>query len=342
MKKFIFYILILILGIVTAFTYVMGSLHYFLFSPAPVFQQSTKTIMIESGLSGRAIVGILQREGIITQPELFLGGWKLRFGHKSFQAGEYTFRKTITPLEIMMKLIRGQVILHALTIPEGWEKRQIAALVEQRYGLESHLSLTIMNKVTLLKKYGVEGPSLEGFLYPDTYHFPRKVTSEIIIQTMVSRFFDIFTEQYKHRAQELGYSILELCTLASLIEREAAIAEERPLISAVYHNRLEKKMRLQCDPTVIYALPHFTGNLTKKDLAFDSPYNTYKYGGLPPGPICNPGHASIQAALYPAQVPYLYFVAKGDKSGRHVFSKSLRDHNRAVYNEQIRPRRRKK
>ncbi|MCJ7579464.1 MAG: endolytic transglycosylase MltG, partial [Candidatus Aminicenantes bacterium] len=172
---------------------------------------------------------------------------------------------------------------------------------------------------------------LEGYLFPETYFFPKGVTSERIVSSMTDQFKDTFTEEWRRKAEELGFTIREIIILASLIEKETSLPEERPIISAVFHNRLKKQMKLDCDPTIIYALKLdglFKDRLRTKDMKLDSPYNTYLYGGLPPGPIANPGKESIEAALYPSTNDYLFFVAKND--GSHFFSRSFLEHQNAV------------
>lgn len=180
----------------------------------------------------------------------------------------------------------------------------------------------------LLTGFGLEGKGVEGYLFPDTYYFPPSVTEREILIAMVEQFREIFDPMMKEKSGGIGLTPHEVVTLASLIEKEAGIKAERPLVSAVFHNRLKIKIPLQSDPTVIYGLRDFSGNLRRKDLQNPSPYNTYRIKGLPPGPICNPGLSSLRAALSPASVPYLYFVSKND--GSHLFSVSLEEHNQAV------------
>lgn len=187
---------------------------------------------------------------------------------------------------------------------------------------------------SLIDSLDIPGENLEGYLFPETYHFDKNTDERAIVKTMVDTFKRrALKPEYLDRARELGFSFHKIITLASLIEKETGREDERELISAVFHNRLRKNMRLQCDPTVIYALKNFDGNLRKKDLGIDSPYNTYRYAGLPPGPIANPGLESIRAALYPASANYIYFVSK--QNGSHEFSSALADHNRAVRKYQL-------
>jgi UPF0755 protein len=189
---------------------------------------------------------------------------------------------------------------------------------------------------TFIASLGLTVPSLEGYLFPDTYHLPRNLNEQALLTLMVRTLQHHYTAEIETQAERLGLSQHSVLTLASLIEKEARVDEERAQISAVYHNRLQRRMRLQCDPTVIYALGElFDGNIRKPDLNIDSPYNTYRYPGLPPGPIANAGRRSIEAAVAPADVDYLYFVATGE-DGRHYFSKTFQEHSQAVRKYQLR------
>ena len=180
----------------------------------------------------------------------------------------------------------------------------------------------------LLDYFGLPGQTFEGFLFPDTYYFAKTDAAMKMIETMVARFKEAIAPEDERNAKELGFNLLQWVTLASMIEKESSIPDEHPLISSVFHNRLKKKMRLQSDPTVIYGLPHFNGNLTKRNLETPTPYNTYTHAGLPPGPIANPSASAIHAAVNPPKTDYLYFVA--DQQGRHIFSKTYADHLKAV------------
>jgi UPF0755 protein len=238
------------------------------------------------------------------------------------------------PRQILEIMVKGAVNLHKLTVPEGYSIPQIAVLVENaKFGSKIDFINTATDNV-LAGKSGIEAPSFEGYLFPDTYFFPREVTMEQIISTMLNRFWSIFTAEWKLRAKDLGLTIHQIVTLASIIEKETGAAFERPIISSVFHNRLKKKMRLESDPTVIYGIKNFNGNLTRKHLSTRTPYNTYKIRGLPAGPIANPGRASLEAALYPERTVFIYFVSKKDNT--HYFSTSLKEHNQAVRKYQLR------
>jgi len=242
------------------------------------------------------------------------------------------------PLRILEKLARGEIITHAVTIPEGFTKVQIGDLLEQKGIIKKQEFLGLTDNREIVESYGLSGPSLEGYLYPDTYQFGRGISAKMTVNTMVKRFEEI-AAPLKERIEEVGMSLEEVTTLASIVEKETGQGKERPLIAAVFLNRLKKRMRLASDPTVIYGITDFNGNLTRKDLEEKTPYNTYVNYGLPPGPIANPGLESIKAVLYPADTDYLYFVSRND--GSHQFSKTLAEHNRAVQTYQKRRRSRR-
>ena len=275
--------------------------------------------------------------------------WSFRFalwesgGDRHLQAGEYRFDRPLTAIEVVEKLVRGQVHLRPITFPEGLTIAEMASIFEAK-GIGSAASfIQASDRSALIAALDPDAPNLEGYLFPDTYALPRDATADDLVRIMVERFERAFDEDLRRRAAERKLSIREVVTLASIIQVETAKLEERGLVSAVYTNRLRIGMALQCDPTVIYALRLaglYDGDLTREDLAFDSPYNTYRHAGLPPGPIAAPGGDLIHAALHPADVKYLYFVSRND--GSHVFASSLREHNRNVQEFQVRYFRRRR
>jgi len=212
----------------------------------------------------------------------------------------------------------------------------VAHIVARHLALNEDRFLSLLQDPALIRSLGLRVPSLEGYLLPETYAFPKSATEEQVIRKMVHDMLAFFDEKKKQRAAALGMTLHQVLILASIIEKEAGVPEERPLISSVYHNRLKRGMRLQSDPTVIYGLRHFDGNLRRRDLQRESPYNTYLHRGLPPTPIANPGKGSILAALFPAKTPYLYFVSRNDRT--HAFSITLAEHERAVNRYQRRRR----
>ena len=284
-------------------------------------------VTIENGDSMTRIVRRLKEAKVIQDGTALLILAKLSGKDREIQAGRYSFEKGTTLYSIFNKLTRGDVTLREVTIPEGLTIRQIAGILNRQIEIDSLEFVRLAIDSRFVKGLGIPASNLEGYLFPDTYRLSWGTTPEKVVRVMVDQFKKTFTDSLTRRAGEIDFSLADVVTLASMIEAEARDGNERDLISAVYHNRLRRGMLLQCDPTVIYALPELDRPLLLKDLEVDSPYNTYKYPGLPPGPICNPGKASILAALYPADVKYLYFVATG--KGSHIFSTSLTQHNLA-------------
>ena len=276
----------------------------------------------------------LHARGLFDQPDKFKLLARFKGYDKKIRAGEYELSAAMSPRQILEKLVSGKVRLYRLTIPEGYTLKQIAAAVEKAGLCPAPEFSRVAIDPAMISGAGVSAHSLEGYLYPDTYLFPRGVTGLDIVRAMTSRFNRIFKPEWKTRAVELKMSVHEIVTLASIIEKETGAAFERPLISSVFHNRLKKKMRLETDPTVIYGIPNFNGNLTRKDLVTPTAYNTYVIKGLPPGPIANPGAKALEAALYPAETKYLFFVSKKDTT--HQFSTNIKDHNKAVRKYQLR------
>jgi UPF0755 protein len=295
-------------------------------------------VVLREGLSLTEVTVELGRRKIITNQPLFKL-WARLLGYSSkIKAGEYRLSSNMAPFKIMEKLTRGAIITHAITIPEGFTKEQIAEILDIKGLVNKQQFLSLTDDPVVLKQYSIPGPSLEGYLYPDTYHFARGISASTAIGTMVKRFWNVFSPM-KERVAHLGMKMIDVITLASIVEKETGRPEERPTIASVFLNRLKRKMRLESDPTVIYGLPDFSGNLRKKDLSKHTPYNTYVIRGLPPGPIANPGLEAIKAVLYPAKTDYLYFVSKNN--GTHYFSKTLSEHNKAVeiYQKKRRKRR---
>ncbi len=289
------------------------------------------TIDVRKGMSVNSIAKLLKDKKLIRNSFYFKVYYKLFGKGKTLRSGEYYFDKSISAKEILDKLIRGKVKLYAITIPEGLTIEETGRLLERYRGINFNNFIKNSKDISLIYDLDKTADDLEGYLYPDTYFLEKNTSSKEIIAIMVNRFKKKFSDQFMHRAKQLGMSVREVVTLASLIEKETSSRDERFLISSVFHNRLRIGMPLGCDPTIIYALKKdgiYNGKLGWKDLRYDSPYNTRLYKGLPPGPICSPGIGSIEAALYPDNTGYLYFVAKDSKS--HYFSKTLKEHNEAV------------
>ncbi len=305
------------------------SLGLFVYFNTPVEKEGREVVVeVPGGATLLSASKLLAGSGVIRSVRPFVFLAKLRGRADRIQAGELRFRTDMTSLEVMEVLSRGKAVTYQVTIPEGFNIQQIiAVLAAKGLGNKDRFS-ELARDPDFCRSHGVPADTLEGFLFPDTYSWPKGLAEEEILSQMVAHFKRVFTEEMKERARELNMTQLEVVTLASLIEKETGAPEERELVSSVFHNRLRKGYRLQTDPSVIYGIENFDGNLTREHLKKDHPYNTYTRYGLPAGPIANPGEASLRAALYPAQTSFLYFVARGD--GTHVFSSSLVEHNKNV------------
>ena len=318
-------------------TWIAVDLHRFAHRPAHQ-QDRSQVISVIPGESFGMLAEKLKKKGIISNVTRFKILARIKGDDKRLKAGEYALTTAMTPLEVIDTLVNGKVLLHRLTIPEGYNIEQIAAEV-QKAGLTSAEAFIRQAKdPELIAELDLDGPTTEGYLFPDTYYFPKGISAKGIIKKMVGGFNAVFTEAWRDRARDLKLSLNETVTLASIIEKETGDPAERPIIASVFHNRLKKRMRLESDPTVIYGIENFDGNITRRHLSTPTPYNTYVIRGLPPGPIANPGRAALEAALFPDQTKYLFFVSK--KDGTHYFSSNIKDHTRAVRKYQLRRKRR--
>ncbi len=270
----------------------------------------------------------LAADGLIRNQAYFVIFGRMTGSERQLKPGEYALSPSMRPLEILDRFRRGLVVLHPVTIPEGYSVRQIAEVFREAGIGDPEELLALTESPAFIRELGLDVPTLEGYLFPDTYAFPRDIATPDIVRQMVGRFQETYQPVWMARAAELSLTQHQVVTLASIIEKETGAGIERPIISGVFHNRLRMRMPLQSDPTVIYPIKNFDGNLRKVDLIRDNPYNTYRRRGLPPGPIANPGRAALEAALYPSPVDYLFFVARND--GTHHFSRTLREHNKAV------------
>lgn len=332
MKKIVFFIILLCVTVSLAAAGLGLHLYHYAHEPAGTDNEPVD-VTIPAGESFDRLAGRLVEKGILRETLRFKLLARLRGDDKYLKAGEYRLSDGMTPLQLLDMLVRGEVFLHVLTIPEGYTLSQIAEAADNLELTDKTAFLAVATDPATAAAFDIPGQTLEGFLFPDTYHFAKGLSPRSIITTMVERFRQQFVPAWHHRAAQLGMTVYQVVILASMIEKETGAPFERPLISSVFHNRLEKGMRLASDPTVIYGIKDFDGNITRKHLRTPTPYNTYVIKGLPVGPIANPGHAAIKAALYPAQSDYLYFVAK--KDGTHHFSKSIQEHNRAVRKYQL-------
>ena len=255
---------------------------------------------------------------------------------RSLKAGEYRFDAPMHALDVINKIARGDVYKRLLTFREGLTILEMSQVFEEKGFGKAAEFLKAAENTKLIAELDSSARDLEGYLFPETYSLPRDTPAAVVVEQMVAGFRKALTEDVQAAAKADGLTIRELVTLASLVEKETAAADERPMVAAVYRNRMKIHMGMQADPTVIYALQkagQYRGNLSRENLQFDSPYNTYRYAGLPPGPIASPGRASLVAAAKPAAVDSLYFVSKND--GTHVFASNLDEHNRNVFTWQV-------
>jgi len=324
MKK---YVALALLGILSILLVVVFSAHRYFHSPYDHLH-TDKVFVIKRGECFRGICSGLARAGVLRYPWFFnavvsTAGFDLRS-----KAGQYLFHSSMTPLEILDALTKGLVVAQCITVPEGFTIEQIGELLEKEGVADKTAILEASRDPQMLKAMKISAYSMEGYLFPDSYHMYQGMPPENIVKAMVRRFREVMTPQIGERINEMGLSLHEVVTLASIIEKETSLETERPLVASVLMNRLKKAMPLQSDPTVIYCLVGFDGNLTREHLDMPVLYNTYVFKGLPPGPIANPGLASIQAVLYPAKTSYLYFVSRND--GSHEFSENIKKHDHAV------------
>jgi UPF0755 protein len=305
------------------------SLQLWLFMRLPSSSvKAVRLLDIKPGTDAITIGKLLQVHGVISDAHKFYVLCWLRKSSRKLQAGEYAFQLPSTPLQVLDQLIRGRVVEHRVTIPEGSTVRDVARILGDS-GLVSEKSiLGLVGDREFIKSLDMEVSSLEGYLFPDTYFFRKPQNAASILRVLVHQFWVHFSDEWVVRAKEAGLNVHKVVILASMVEKEAKVDWERPTIAAVFLNRLAQNMLLQCDPTVVYDLPNFTGPITPADLKRPSPYNTYMNKGLPAGPICNPGLKSLEAVLYPRKVSYLYFVSNND--GTHRFSETLAEHHQAV------------
>lgn len=332
MKRILLLLLVLLIaaGAAAAWIYARARQPYQGFAGAEQF------VEIPSGAGSRTIGDRLVQGGVIRDHLTFRVALWLAGQGRHLKAGEYRFDRAMTPAEVIDKLARGDVFVIHLTFPEGLTSFEMAKIFEA-HALGTAQSFVEASKdASLVHAIDPEARSLEGYLFPETYAVPRHTDAPKLVRLMVAQFEHAWTPALRDAATARHLTPRQVVTLASIVEKETAQAAERPTVAAVYENRLRIGMPLQCDPTVIYALERagtYDGNIHRSDLSIDSPYNTYKYPGLPPGPIASPGRASLEAAVHPADSDYLYFVSRND--GTHVFSRTLDEHNRNVQKFQI-------
>ena len=283
------------------------------------------TVRIPKGKTLKEITGILSEKNIVKSDRSFMLAVRLLGYEKNIQAGNLVLHEPKTNLRLINQLVNGMPELIKITVLEGWNIYKVSKILENTMGIHQDKVISLCMNKRFIRSLGIKAPTLEGFLFPETYYFVETESPRTILQRMVSEYQDHISDDIRNRIRELGFSELQLITLASIIEGEAIYDDERKNISSVYHNRLHKGMRLQADPTIQYIIKDGPRRLLNKDLNIVSPYNTYLNEGLPIGPINNPGLQSIIAALYPSETQYIYFVAKGD--GYHTFSITQKEHN---------------
>lgn len=299
-----------------------------LFVP-PSKEKNWKDIEITEGMSFKAIARTLYKEGLIRSRIHFEIIGRLQGISRKVRVGYYGLSTNMSLWEVLEAIRKGRIIEYEVVIPEGYNLYQIGwTLANTPLISDPQEFIKLVMNGEYVRSLGIDADTLEGYLFPDTYYLPKGIKLADIPKRMVQRYRTVFEDSYRKRAEEIGLSEQQVITLASIIEKEAKFPAERKLVSAVYHNRLKKGMRLQADPTCVYGTKAWITNVTKRDLKRKSPYNTYLHKGLPPGPIANPGQGSILAALYPEPVDYLFFVAQGD--GSHYFSNDYRTHEKAV------------
>ena len=317
-----------VLAIATSTGLLVAFVMAYIFSAPASGRLTPVEVRVEQGEPLSAVVRKLREHRVITNEKLFSLWARATGAEKKIHWGLYRFDVPLSPRDVLDRMVVGKGVFQVVTIPEGLTIKEIGDLLAQMQIADKEKFLAETADPALLASLGLQDKGLEGYLFPSTYHFTPSTPERDIVLAMTEQFRKVsrpLLEQYKNSTFLTAHEII---TLASIIEKETGIETERPLISAVFHNRLKLHMPLQSDPTVIYGIKDFNGNLTRKNLSDPSPYNTYRIPALPPGPICNPSLSSIRAALQPADVPFLYFVSKND--GTHLFSDSLEAHNRAV------------
>lgn len=303
---------------------------FFSYSKSPINQEHVSTVIVDvpTGSSFLKVTNILSRAGLVESRPLFYGLALVKNATRTIRAGEYELSTSLSPSELIDKLIRGETRHYRVTILEDWSVQQIAAHLKDQKLIHEEDFFELISDKNFLSSQGIFADTIEGYLFPDTYFFNRSMSTRQIIRMMVDRFWSKISPEMINKAAEKGLNPHQLVTFASLVGKEAGNAAEKPTIAAVFYNRLKKGMPLQSDPTTVYDLKNFNGKILRSHYKRESPYNTYLVKGLPPGPISNPGLDSFRAVLNPADVDYLYFVSQRD--GTHFFSSTLEAHNKAV------------
>jgi len=332
MKRLAIFVLIVFIGAAAAATV------WYLRAQEPYrgYTGPEQFVEIPQGVGTRAIGDRLVAAGVVRDPLAFRVALWMSGRARHLKAGEYRFDQPMAPVDVIDKLARGDVYVLNVTFPEGLTIAEMSKIFESHKLGAAAAFVAAARDASPVKQLDPAARDLEGYLFPETYALQRHTDAAKLVGLMVERFEHVFSPEMRQSAEARGLSVRQVVTLASIVEKETARPEERPLVAALYENRLRIGMGLQCDPTVIYALERagkYTGNLRRDDLAYDSPYNTYRYRGLPPGPIASPGKASLDAVLHPAEADYLYLVSRND--GSHEFAATLEEHNRNVQKYQV-------
>lgn len=315
---------------VVAVCYLVGwAAWLYKYATTPTGSADTAVVVwIKPGQGFFETMDCLEKAGVIKEPDKFRWLAYLRGLERKIKAGEYLLRPSMPPGAILGVLVRGETLVQPGVVPEGLALRKVGEVFEKIGLFSADTFVKTASDPKLVNSLGLEGETLEGYLFPETYYFSKGVTAESVARKMVAQFRSVVTADWTRRAKDMGLTLHQLVTLASIIEKETARADERSMVAAVFLSRLKLGMRLESDPTVIYGIKDFSGNITRQDLESYTPYNTYKIQGLPIGPICSPGKAALEAVLTPAAGDFLYFVSKND--GSHHFSRTLAEHNKMV------------
>ncbi len=316
---------VLILGIAVIVGVLTLNIYVFVGTPS---ENSGQTIVVDRGMTLDRILQNLAAKGIITNIPLFKAYVFLERSSGKIRAGEYLFPPKVKPREVLSLLLKGDFSTRRITIPEGWTAKEIASHLGKLGLVNPDLFLLKCREDDFIRSLGMTVSNLEGYLYPDTYEIYQPKNEEEVLKRLVDRFREVYSTEFEEGARQKGLSQQEVVILASIVEKETSRTEERSIVASVFLNRLKKNIPLASDPTIIYSIADFNGNLTRANLNTPSPYNTYLKTGLPPTAISNPGRDALRAVLYPAETDYLYFVSKND--GTHFFSKTAEEHSAAV------------
>ncbi len=336
MKKTLLWLMALFVLVLAAAAVAGWSLWSRIHEPFKGYEAAEQFLTIPPGAGGADIRQRLLAAGLVRDDVTLRAALRWTGHSRALKAGEYRFDRAMSAVDVIDKIARGDIYTRRITFPEGLTIAEMARVFETReFGTAPDFVAAARN-AALIRDLDPEASDLEGYLFPDTYALPRQWGVDRLIAMMVDRFKASYPAELREKASAQGLTTRQVVALASLVEKETAKDDERRLVAAVYRNRMRIGMGMQADPTVVYALQkagRYDGNIRREDLSFDSPYNTYRYPGLPPGPIAAPGRASLEAALDPADVDYLYFVSRND--GSHVFARTLAEHNANVHEYQV-------